>query len=150
MISLGDSYGLSNYERRSGCFSEDARGVWDVNIKVEKKVGEEVLDSGWGWGILKTQVKYKSHEAAGVFKKVSESFSTQECSACASRSGPKGLAGLGVSRWICSFCGAGHDRNKNAAQNILVNGLLEISQEALRAKGKSMSVEPSADEKGCE
>jgi hypothetical protein len=28
----------------------------------------------------------------------------------------------------------------------LVNGLLEISQEALRAKGKSMSVEPRADE----
>jgi len=99
-----------------------------------------------GWGILKTQLKYKSHEAAGVFKEVRESFSTQECSACASRSGPKGLAGLGVSRWDCSCCGAGHDRNKNAAQNILVNGLLEISQEALRAKGKSMSVEPRADE----
>jgi hypothetical protein len=29
----------------------------------------------------------------------------------------------------------------------LVTGLLEISQEVLKAKGKSMSVEPRADEK---
>jgi len=64
--------------------------------------------------------------------------------------GAQGASGAGVSRWICSCGGAWPDRNKNAAQNILVNGLLKISQEALRAKGKSMSVEPSADEKGCE
>jgi hypothetical protein len=50
--------------------------------------------SVWDRGILKTQLKYKSHEVAGVFKEVSARFSTQECSACASRSGPKGLSGL--------------------------------------------------------
>jgi len=112
--------------------------------RVLKAQGKSVLDRGWGWGILKTQVKYKSHEAAGVFKEVSESLSTQECSACASRSGPKGLAGLGG--WICSCCGAWDDRNQNAAQNILVTGLLDIRHEALREKGKSMSVEARADE----
>jgi len=42
------------------------------------------------------------------------------------------------------------DKDKHAAvlkvQNNLVTGLLDIRQEALRAKGKSMSVEPRADE----
>ena len=42
-LSLWDSYGLSGYKLGAGCFSEDARGRWYLNItvKVEKKVQTE-------------------------------------------------------------------------------------------------------------
>ena len=37
-IGIWDSYGLSNYEFRSGSFSEDARGRWYLNIVVQVEV----------------------------------------------------------------------------------------------------------------
>ena len=68
------------------------------NVSSSKLAKTKMGKSVWDRGILKTQLKYKSHEVAGVFKEVSARFSTQECSACASRSGPKGLSGL-VGGW---------------------------------------------------
>ncbi|WP_143164524.1 zinc ribbon domain-containing protein, partial [Lampropedia hyalina] len=35
---------------------------------------------------------------------------------------PKGIAGLGIREWTCSECGAAHDRDVNAARNILAAG----------------------------
>ena len=32
---------------------------------------------------------------------------------------PKGIADLGIRNWICSDCGCEHDRDVNAAKNIL-------------------------------
>ncbi|MGH8785729.1 MAG: zinc ribbon domain-containing protein, partial [Cupriavidus necator] len=32
---------------------------------------------------------------------------------------PKGIADLGIRQWVCSECGAVHDRDVNAALNIL-------------------------------
>jgi putative transposase len=90
------------------------------------KMAKSVLDSGWG--MFKTQLMYKSQEAASVFEEINESHSTQECSACGARTGPRGLGDLGVKKWTCSGCGAHHDRNQNAAQNILVRGLLELNK----------------------
>ena len=49
--------------------------------------------------------------------------STQTCSACQALTGPKGLAGLGVRHWTCTTCGVTHDRDVNAARNILTEGL---------------------------
>ena len=89
---------------------------------VKTKMAKSVLDSGWA--MFRAQLMYKSLEAASVFKEVNESFSTQDCSACGARTGPKGLAGLEVSKWTCPVCSTHHDRNQNAAQNILVRGLL--------------------------
>lgn len=90
-------------------------------------MAKSVLDSGWA--MFKTQLTYKSLEAASVFKEVNESYSTQDCSACGARTGPKGMADLKVSRWVCPVCSTHHDRNQNAAQNILVKGLLELRKE---------------------
>lgn len=61
--------------------------------------------------------------AAGVwFEEVDEAYSTQTCSCCGSRTGPKGVAGLGIRGWACSECGTEHDRDINAAKNILAAG----------------------------
>jgi putative transposase len=94
---------------------------------VQTKMAKSVLDSGWS--AFKTQLGYKSRWAEAVFKEVNESFSTQDCSACGTRAGPKGLDGLNVERWTCPCCSIEHDRNRNAAVNILLKGLLEIERE---------------------
>jgi transposase len=39
------------------------------------------------------------------------------------KSRPRGIAGLGIRSWVCSDCGASHDRDVNAAKNILRIGL---------------------------
>ena len=59
-----------------------------------------------------------------VFKEVNESYTTQACSCCGciSSSSPKGRAGLRIRDWTCSECGVTHDRDINAAKNILAVG----------------------------
>ncbi len=58
----------------------------------------------------------------GELIKVSNRKSTLTCSACLSLTGPTGWSGLGVRNWVCSSCGAAHDRDVNAAINTLISG----------------------------
>ncbi len=89
---------------------------------VKTKVAKSTLDAGWS--SRKTMLEYKSHQAGIVFEVVGESYTTQTCSCCGSipTSSPKGRAGLGIREWTCSDCGAVHDRDVNAARNILAAG----------------------------
>ncbi|WP_367303868.1 zinc ribbon domain-containing protein [Burkholderia multivorans] len=45
------------------------------------------------------------------FDEVDEAYSTQTCSCCKTRTGPKGLERLGIREWACLECGAYHQRN---------------------------------------
>jgi hypothetical protein len=66
---------------------------------------------------------------AGVwFAEVDEAFSTQTCSRCNSRAGPKGRKDLGIRGWRCTVCEAVHDRNVNAAHNILAAGHRRLAE----------------------
>lgn len=98
--------------------------VGDVSSQklVKTKMAKSTLDSGWS--MLKTMLEYKSHQAGIVFEVVNESYSTQTCSCCGSipASSPKGRAGLRIREWTCSDCGAVHNRDTNAARNILAAG----------------------------
>ena len=89
---------------------------------VKTKMAKSTLDAGWS--SLKTMLEYKSHQAGIVFMEVNEAYSTQTCSCCGSipASSPKGRVGLRIREWTCSDCGAVHDRDVNAAQNILAAG----------------------------
>ena len=89
---------------------------------IKTKMAKSTLDAGWS--SLKTMLETKSHQAGIVFEVVSESYTTQTCSCCAviPASSPKGRAGLGIRAWTCSECGADHDRDVNAARNILAAG----------------------------
>jgi IS605 OrfB family transposase len=89
---------------------------------IKTKMAKSVLDAGWS--TLKTMLEYKSHQAGIVFEEVNESYTTQTCSCCGAipASSPKGRAGLGIREWICCDCGAVHDRDINAAKNILAAG----------------------------
>ena len=89
---------------------------------VKTKMAKSALDAGWS--SLKTMLEYKSHQAGIVFEVVNESYTTQTCSCCGviPASSPKGRAGLGIREWVCSDCGAVHERDVNAARNILAAG----------------------------
>jgi len=95
---------------------------------VKTRMAKSTLDAGWS--SLKTMLEYKSHQAGIVFEVVSESYSTQTCSCCGSipASSPKGRAGLGIREWTCCNCGAVHDRDVNAAKNILAAGLRRLAE----------------------
>jgi putative transposase len=84
---------------------------------VKTPQAKSVLDAGWS--AFRAMLRYKCDFAGATFAEVSEAFSTQTCSACDSRGGPKGIAGLGIRAWTCGDCGTVHDRNVNAAKNIL-------------------------------
>ena len=98
--------------------------VGNVSSKalIKTKMAKSVLDAGWF--MLKTQLDAKSKAMQGVFLEVNEAYSTQACSCCGSISvnSPKGRVGLGIREWTCPDCGALHDRDVNAARNILTAG----------------------------
>lgn len=218
-FGIWDSYGLGNFEFRSGCFTEDARGRWyfcaAVEVEAVKGVGVSAIgidlglkaiascsdgttldNTKWyrareadlaaaqraykkgrvraihakvanrrrdalhkfsrqlvdrsshivvggvspsalkktnmaksvsdaGWASLKLMLKYKCEHAGITYTEMNEAYTTQTCSSCGALpdSRPKGIAGLGIREWDCDECGAHHDRDVNAARNILALGL---------------------------
>jgi IS605 OrfB family transposase len=107
--------------------------VGDVSSQklVKTKMAKSVLDAGWS--TFKTMLEYKSHQARIVFQEVNESYTSQACSSCGDipSSSPKGRAGLGIREWTCSSCNSVHNRDVNAARNILRRGLSTLDQGAL-------------------
>jgi IS605 OrfB family transposase len=84
---------------------------------VRTRMAKSVLDSGWG--MLKTQLQYKGQQAGRSVQVVSESYSTRVCGNCGALTGPKGVGQLVVRQRVCGACGDTHDRDVNAARNIL-------------------------------
>jgi len=97
------------------------------------KLAKSVLDAGWG--TLKTMLEYKCDHAGVVYEEVNESYTTQTCSSCRAKpiSSPKGRAGLRIREWTCCECGDTHDRDINAAKNILAVGLDRLAGEKVAA-----------------
>lgn len=87
------------------------------------KMAKSILDASWA--MLKAQLRYKARRHGAVFIEVDERFTSQTCSCCGTvpDSSPKGMGALGIRHWTCSGCGCSHDRDVNAAQNILRVGL---------------------------
>jgi putative transposase len=101
--------------------------VGDVSGKfVQSGNGKSSTDASIG--VIRDLLKYKAIRHSGYCFEVSESSSTVTCSRCHKKTGPSGLSDLGVREWICSVCYAHHDRDVNAAKNIL-----RFGRESLRA-----------------
>ncbi|QBR03736.1 RNA-guided endonuclease InsQ/TnpB family protein [Paraburkholderia pallida] len=96
--------------------------VGNVNASAlaRTRMAKSVLDAGWS--LFRTMLQYKSDDAGVWFDEVDEAYSTQTCSCCNRRTGPRGLEGLGIREWACFECGAYHHRDINAADNILAAG----------------------------
>jgi putative transposase len=102
--------------------------VGNVNASalVKTRQAKSVLDAGWS--AFRTMLSYKCADAGVWFEEVDEAFSTQTCTVCDSRAGPKGRKDLGIRGWQCPVCGAIHDRDVNAAHNILAAGHRRLAE----------------------
>lgn len=111
--------------------------VGNVSASAMTQTGnaKSVLDAGWS--AFRTMLQYKCDRAGVWFEEVNEAYSTQTCSSCGSITGPKGQRELGVRRWTCSCCGSEHDRDVNAAKNILRTGLKARSKQSSGAEAKA-------------
>ena len=85
------------------------------------RMSKSVLDAGWS--TFRSMLEYKARRHRARYVEADERNTSRTCSDCGAVSGPKGIAGLGVRHWQCASCGASHDRDVNAAWNILRVGL---------------------------
>lgn len=99
--------------------SYDKIYIGDVSsTKLAKtKLSKSVYDAGWG--LYRSLLVYKAIRLGKEVVSVKENHSTVTCSNCLQRTGPSGLSGLSIREWQCSNCGHTHDRDVNAAINIL-------------------------------
>ncbi len=76
-----------------------------------------------GWSAFTRMLEYKAKRYGRWFGTIGRWVpSTSPCSGCGVNQGRKPLQ---VRRWTCTACGAVHDRDHNAAQNILALGRRE-------------------------
>lgn len=103
-------------------FDYIAVGNVSASKLAKTKMAKSVNDASWS--SFRTQLAYKAVRHGAWVEEVNESFTTQTCSSCGTLpdSRPKGIAGLGIREWVCSDCGSIHDRDTNAALNILRRG----------------------------
>jgi putative transposase len=98
--------------------------VEDLNVAAlgRSKLAKSVQDAGWGQ--FTRMLADKADRYGRTVVKLDRWYpSSQLCSACGHRDGPSGPAGLKVRSWACPACGDTHDRDVNAARNILAAGL---------------------------
>ena len=97
--------------------------IGDVSAKTLTRTRMAKSVSDVSWYSFKTMLRYKAIRHGGTFLEVNESYTTQTCSDCGVIGGPKGIADLAIREWTCSECNSVHDRDTNAAKNILRIGL---------------------------
>lgn len=83
------------------------------------RFAKSVLDAGWTG--FRSQLRYKCQQAGAIFVEADERGTSRMCSCCGviPDSSPKGMGALGIRAWRCDACGSDHDRDINAAINIL-------------------------------
>lgn len=89
--------------------------------------GKAAMDNGWG--MFLSMLEYKLRDRGGVLIRVDRWYpSSQICSYCGHKN--PAVKDLRIRRWTCPACGASHDRDVNAARNILREGLRVYRQTA--------------------
>lgn len=89
-----------------------------VNGLARTRLAKSVHDAGWSQFV--SMLEYKAARYGRTFARVDRFFpSSQLCSACGFKDGPKPLA---VRTWTCTNCDTIHDRDVNAARNIRAEG----------------------------
>ncbi|TDC56375.1 transposase [Actinomadura sp. KC345] len=110
------------HHRLSTELARDNQAVYVENLRVKglarTRLARSVHDAGWS--AFTAMLEYKTARYGRTFARVDRTFpSSQLCSGCGHRDGPKPLH---VRQWTCEQCGAEHDRDINAARNILHEG----------------------------
>ena len=85
------------------------------------RLAKSVHDAGWSGFVA--MLEYKAARYGRTFARIGRFEPTsQVCSACGVKDGPKPLS---VRTWICAACRTVHDRDVNAARNVLALGRRE-------------------------
>jgi putative transposase len=100
----------------------DNQAVYAEDIAVSglmrTRLARSVSDAGWSQ--LMRCIREKATQYGRTFHRIGRFEPTsQVCSACGVKDGPKPLS---VRTWTCAACGTAHDRDVNAARNILAAG----------------------------
>src|SRR5262249_25103402 len=94
--------------------------VEDLAVKglARTKLAKSVHDAGWAAFV--NMLEYKTTKHGRYFGKIGRFEPTSQlCSACGVKDGPKPLH---IREWTCPACGVLHDRDHNAAKNVLAAG----------------------------
>lgn len=99
------------------------------NLRIKNMVKNHHLAkaiSDASWYELTRQLEYKAKWNGRKYIKIDTFYaSSQLCSVCGYQN--PDIKDLSVRTWICPKCGAKHDRDINAAKNILAEGLRQIA-----------------------
>ena len=98
-------------ESRKLCNEFQTVVVEDINLQTMSKMNHGVVIGDQGLGMFREMVAYK-----GELVKVNPKNTSKTCHVCGYVN-PK--VKVGVNHWICPVCSAEHDRDINAALNIL-------------------------------
>ncbi|WP_349432871.1 RNA-guided endonuclease TnpB family protein (plasmid) [Methylomarinum sp. Ch1-1] len=93
------------------------------NLIKHPTLAKSIADASWGE--LTRQIEYKANWAGRVYVEIDRFFpSTKRCHCCGlvTQSMP-----LNVRSWECPQCGTNHDRDLNAAKNVLAAGLAVLA-----------------------
>ena len=97
--------------------------VEDLDVKgmmKDHRLAKHISDASWSE--LCRKLEYKIADRGGILIKVPRTYASSQICSCCGRKESK-LKDLRIRSWICPSCGAEHDRDVNAAKNILEKGL---------------------------
>ena len=91
------------------------------NLKRNHSLAKSISDAGWR--TLLSMLAYKADLYGKTFVLVQPRNTAQTCSSCGYVLRGDERLSLSDREWVCPSCGARHDRDHNAAKNILARGL---------------------------